>query len=164
MGLVMATMASASSSCRRTSKVVTNAVENDSDLSQPSEIQLERVFSGCIDCKDHALILRRRSGDKFAPASVTYTDLHTKKERQGELSAYYYNHLLQLIKAQGFMDMNNQYAMGWVDSLIVKISVLVGNKRKTIQTTNEGEVPPQLWGIYMAVDGAVTHTKWHDAE
>jgi hypothetical protein len=114
--------------------------------------------------KDHSLALRRTAGDHFAAVSVVYTDLHTKKQRQGELSAYYYNKLLQLIKAQGFMEMNDEYAMGWLDSLIVKMSVMVGNKRKTIRTSNEGEVPLQLWGIYMAVDGAEAYTKWNDTQ
>lgn len=136
--------------------------EDDPVLQQPSEISLERIHSGCTDCNDHSLTLRRASGDKFAPAIVTNIDLHTKKQRQGELSAYYYNKLLQLINSQGFMEMNDEYAMNWADALIVRMSVSIGDKRKTIRTNNQGEVPPTLWGIYMAVDGAVAQTKWRD--
>jgi hypothetical protein len=136
----------------------------DSVLEQPSELTLERIYSGCIGCPDNKVTLRRERGAKFNEAVVTYTDLNTKKQRQGKLSAYYYNNLLKLIEAQGYFDMKDEYAMGWEDSLIVNMSVTVGDKRKVIRTRNEGEVPLQLWGIYMAVDGAVAHTTWKDGK
>jgi hypothetical protein len=44
--------------------------------------------------------------------------------------------------------------MGWFDSLVVKMNISIGDRHKAIQTSNEGEVPPKLWGLYMAIDGA----------
>jgi hypothetical protein len=95
---------------------------------------------------------------------VTETDLHTKKQRQGKISAYYYNNLLKLIEGQSYFDMKDEYAMGWEDSLIVNMGVMIGDKHKLIRTRNEAEVPIQLWGIYMAVDGALTHVTWSDGK
>ena len=136
--------------------------DDDPDLKLASEIRLERIYSGCIDCDDHTLTLRRGAGDIFADATVVRTNLHTKQQRQGKLSAYYYNHLIGLIKSQGIMEMEDQYAMGWVDSLIVKMNISIGDRRKSIWTSSEGHVPHKLWGLYMAFDGAVAHTKWSD--
>jgi hypothetical protein len=150
--------------CKRSSKIPTADANADPDLKLASEIELKRIHSGCIDCDDHTLTLRRGAGDIFADASVIRTNLHTKKQREGKLSAYYYNHLIELVKSQGVLNMNDEYAMGWLDSLIVTMRVSISNRQKTIRTSNEGEVPVQLWGIYMAVDGAVAYTKWSDAK
>ena len=136
----------------------------DPNLKPSSEIELRRINSGCSNCDDHSLVLRRSGGDIFADASVIRTDLHTQKQRTGTLSAYYYNHLIQLEKSEGIFDMDDQYAMGWMDSLVVTLNVSIGDRRKTIRTSNEGEVPLKLWGFYMAIDGAVARTKWNDAK
>ena len=65
-----------------------------------------------------------------------------------------------MIEAQDYFSLNNQYAMGWVDSVIVTISVSIGDKHKVIKTRSEGDVPIQLWGIYYALEGAATNVKW----
>jgi hypothetical protein len=155
--------------CKQTPKVLnapnaSTPTDDDPDLKLASEIRLERINSGCIDCDDHSLTLRRNAGDIFADAIVVRTNLHTKQQREGKLSAYYYNHLIQLIKSQGIMEMEDQYAMGWLDSLIVKMNISIGDRRKTIRTSSEGDVPLKLWGLYMAIDGAVARTKWNDAK
>jgi hypothetical protein len=169
--VVCVALAQSVAACKHTAKVVNTTdpklvstpTDDDPDLNVPSEIQIERINSGCIDCNDHSITLSRTTGDKFASAVVVYTDLHTKKQRHGELSAYYYNHLLQLAKSEGLMEMSDEYAMGWRDALIVKMTVSIGNHRKTIRTSNEGRVPLHLWGFYMAVDGSVAHAKWNGA-
>jgi hypothetical protein len=158
--------------CKQTAKVVNTTnpnvvstpTDDDPRLKAPSEIQLVRINSGCIDCDDHSLTLRRAAGDIFADASVIRTDLHTKKQREGKLSAYYYNHLIELFESQGVMEMDDQYAMGWEDALVVKMTVSIGDRHKTIRTANEGEVPLKLWGWYMAIDGAAARTKWNDSK
>ena len=129
-------------------------------LDQRSEITLERIREVCLDCSDHRVILSRGGGDKFGDAAVTYVDLRTKKQRQGRLPAYYFNNLLRLIESQGFFEMKDEYAMGWEDSTIVNLSVISGDRRKLIRTRNEGEVPMQLWGLYMAIDGVVANAIW----
>ena len=53
-----------------------------------SEISLERIYDGCIDCPDRNIVLRRDSSKKFEDATVIETDLHLKKERRGRLRAY----------------------------------------------------------------------------
>jgi hypothetical protein len=60
--------------------------------------------------------------------------------------------------------MDDQYAIGWEDALVVKLTISIGDRHKTIRTANEGEVPLKLWGLYLAIDGAVARTKWNDAK
>ncbi len=136
----------------------------DPDLKLGSEIELRRIYSGCRGCGDYSVTLRRAAGDIFADASAIRTDLDTNKQRHGTLSAYYYNHLIQLIRSQGIFEMGDEYAMGWEDALVVKLSISIGDRRKIIRTANEGEVPLKLWGLYLAIDGAVAQTKWNDAK
>jgi hypothetical protein len=168
-------LASGSSACKH-SPVASNipavaaqtplatATDADPDLKTAAEIELRRIYSGCRGCGDYSVILRRGAGDIFADASVVRTELDTKKQRTGTLSGYYYNHLVQLIKSQGIFDMDDQYAMGWEDALVVKLTISIGDRHKIIRTANEGEVPLKLWGLYMAIDGAVAQTKWHGAK
>jgi|ERR1051326_42580 hypothetical protein len=162
VGLAIALLGIAA--CKRGSKIPTADANADSDLKLASVIELKRIHSGCIDCDDHSITLHRGAGNLFADAAVIRTDLHTNKQREGKLSAYYYNHLIELVKSQGVLEMNDEYATGWFDSLIVTMRVSIGDRKKTIRTSNEGEVPVPLWGIYMAVDGAVAYTKWNDAK
>ena len=150
--------------CKRSSKIPAAGTDSDPELKVASEIQLERINSGCIDCDDHSLTFRRTAGDIFADATVVRMNLDTKQQREGKLSAYYYNRLIELIKSQGILDMDDRYAMGWLDSLVVKMNISIGDRHKAIQTSNEGEVPPKLWGLYMAIDGAAAHTKWNDTK
>jgi hypothetical protein len=152
------------SSVGRKVAVSSSPVWSDTTLNQPSEVTLERIYSGCNGCPDKKVSLRRQGVDQFADAIVSETDLHTKKQRQGKLSAYYYNNLLRLIEGQGYFEMKDEYEMGWEDSLIVNISVMIGDKHKLIKTRNEGEVPINLWGIYMAVDGALSHVTWGEGK
>ena len=137
--------------------------DEDPDLKLASEIELRRIYSGCNGCDDHSLVLHREANNIFTDAAVIRTNLCTKKQRTGTLYAYYYNHLIQLIKSEDIFGMDNEYAMEWIDSLIVTLNVSVGERRKTIHTTSEGNVPLKLWGFYMAVDGAAAHIKWDDA-
>ena len=136
------------------------ARDDEAAYDLPSEIVVERIFDGCIDCPDQKLILRREGGRKYGEAEVTRIDLHTKKEVRGKLGAYFYNNLLKLIEAQGFFGMKDSYAMGWEDSTIVNLSVAVGDRRKLVKTRSEGDVPAQLWGIYYAIYGAAAHMDW----
>lgn len=125
-----------------------------------SEISLERIHDGCENCPDRKIVIRRDSAKKFEDAAVIETDLHSKKERRGTLRAYYFNNLLRLIEGEDYFSMSNQYAMEWVDSVIVTISVSIGEKNKVVRTRSEGHVPIPLWGIYYAVEGASAHVRW----
>ena len=125
-----------------------------------SEISFERIYDGCEGCGDRKIVFQRVASKKFEEATVTETDLHSKTERQGKLNPYYFNNLLRLIEEQGYFGMSNQYAMGWADSAMVKVGVRIGERHKTIETRNEGDVPIQLWGIYYAIEGAWTHVDW----
>lgn len=126
----------------------------------PAEISFERVYDGCDGCGDRKLVFQRAASKRFEEAITTETDLHSKVERQGKLNPYYFNNLLRLIEDQGFFEMNNQYAMGWVDAATVRVTVRVGDRHKTIVAGNEGDVPLQLWGIYYAIEGAAAKVKW----
>lgn len=137
--------------------------DEEPDLKLASEIELRRIYSGCNGCDDHSLILRRDANSIFTDASVVRTNLNTKKQRTGTLYAYYYNHLIQLVKSESVFEMEDEYAMEWIDSLIVTLNISIGDRRKTIRTTSEGNVPLKLWGFYMAVDGAAAHIKWNDS-
>ncbi len=136
----------------------------DKNLSQPSEIALQRVYSGCFNCPDHRIDLIREKGDQFADAKVTYTDLHSKEERQGKLAPYYYNVLLDVIESQKYFEMRDEYAMNWFDATHVNTSVKIGERNKSIRTSNEGEVPLQLKIIYLAFDGVTAHVIWDDGK
>lgn len=125
-----------------------------------SEISFERIYDGCLGCPDRKIVIRRDSFKKFEDASVVETDLHSKKEWRGRLNPYYFNNLLRLIESQEYFSMNDTYAMGWVDSTIVTVSVRIGDKKKVIRTRSEGDVPIQLWGIYYAIEGALAKVTW----
>ena len=49
----------------------------------------ERIYDGCTGCGDRKIVFQRAYSKKFEEATVTETDLHSKTERQGKLSAYY---------------------------------------------------------------------------
>jgi hypothetical protein len=125
-----------------------------------SEISVERIHDGCLGCGDRKTVFRRAAAKRHEHATVTEIDLHSKTERQGELDPYYFNKLLRLIEEQDYFSMKGHYGMGWVDSLIVRIDVRVGDKHKRILTSNEGDVPIRLWGIYYAIEGARANVKW----
>jgi hypothetical protein len=129
-----------------------------------SEIILERIFDGCEDCPDRRIVLERAVAKNFEEATVTEIDLHTNKLRRGKLRAYFYNQLLRLVEAQGYFQMQGEYAMGWEDSGIVILSVTLAAKRKVIKTRSEGDVPIQLWGIYYAIDGTLANVKWESSK
>jgi hypothetical protein len=143
---------------------VVNQTLKDHNLNQVSEIVLERVYSGCEGCGDHRLTLTREKGDEFSDVKVTYVELHSNKQREGKLSAYYYNTLLKVLELQKYFDMNSEYAMGWEDALQTKITVKLGETVKTVRTRNEGEVPIELRTIYLAIDGAASHAIWTDGK
>jgi hypothetical protein len=132
------------------------------DASLPTEITLERVHDGCLGCGDKRIALRTEGSREFEDAIVTEIDLQSGKQRNGRLSSYYHSSLIRLIESQGYFSMNDGYAMGWVDSTIVKLRVSIGDTSKKITTRNEGEVPPQLWGIYYAIEGVLDHVSWED--
>jgi hypothetical protein len=143
---------------------VANQRQKDQNLNQVSEIVLERVYSGCNGCGDHRVTLTREKADESSDIKVADVDLHSKKQREGKLSAYYYNTLLKVLESQKYFDMKSEYAMGWEDALQTKITVKLGETVKTIQTRNEGEVPIELRTIYLAIDGAASHVIWTDGQ
>src|SRR4029453_1346587 len=130
------------------------------DANFPTEITLERIYSGCLGCGDKRITLRTESSRRFEDAIVTEIDLQSGKQRNGRLDSYYHSNLLRLIESQGYFSMNDEYAMGWIDSTIVKVDVRIGDTSKKISTRNEGEVPPPLWGIYYAIEGVLDHVSW----
>jgi hypothetical protein len=130
------------------------------DAGLPTEITLERVHDGCLGCGDKKIVLRTNGLREFEDAIVTEIDLQTGKQRSGRLSSYYHNNLMRLVESQGYFSMNDGYAMGWIDSTIVKLHVSIGDTSKDITTTNEGEVPLPLWGIYYAIEGVLNHVDW----
>jgi hypothetical protein len=143
---------------------LTMPTDDDPDLKLASEIELRRVYSNCRGCGDYSITLRRGAGDIHADASVNRTDLDTNRQRHGTLGAYYYKRLIQLIKSQGILEMEDKYAMGTFDATVVKLSISIGDRRKVILTADEGNVPLKLWGLYLALDGAVAQTEWNDAK
>src|SRR2546430_13078826 len=155
-----------SASCRAVEQPgpMVNQTLKDRNLNQVSEIVLERVYSGCEGCPDHRLTLTREKGDEFSDVKVTYAELHSNNQREGKLSAYYYNTLLKVLELQKYFDLNGEYAMGWEDALQTKLTVKLGEKVKTVRTRNEGDVPIELGTIYLAIDGAASHVIWTDGK
>lgn len=141
-----------------------NQTLKDRNLNQVSQIVLERVYSGCEGCPDHRLTLTREKGDESSDVKVAYVELHSKNQREGKLSAYYYNTLLKVLESQKYFDLNSEYAMGWEDAVQTKITVKLGETVKTVRTRNEGEAPIELRTIYLAIDGAASHVIWADGK
>ena len=131
-----------------------------SNFDLTSEISFQRIYDGCEGCGDRKIVFQRDASKKFEDATVIETDLDSKTERHGKLNPYYFNHLLTLIEEQGYFSMSDEYAMGWVDSTMVSVRVRIGDKHKVIKTSNEGDVPIQLWGIYYAIEGAWAKVEW----
>lgn len=156
-----------SASCRAVEpKLVpgVNQTQKDQNLNQVSEIVLERIYSGCNGCGDHRLTLTREKADESSDIKVADVDLHSKKQREGKLFAYYYNTLLKVLESQKYFELSGEYAMNWEDALETKITVKLGERVKTVQTRNEGEAPIELRTIYLAIDGAASHAIWTDGK
>ena len=130
------------------------------DPSLPTEITFQRVNTWCEGRCHRTIILRTKGGSDFEDADVNLIDLQAGHDRHGKLPPYYYRYLITLIESQGYFDMANQYAMGWIDTEVVTSSVRIGDQYKCITTANESEVPSTLWGIHYAIEGVVSHVKW----
>jgi hypothetical protein len=137
----------------------TNSTQRSSiDCGQVTEITLERTFSVCTDCPAYKVVLgqQSRTADSIA---VALTDLKTNRTRQGTLNKSTFDQLCRLIDSEHYFELSNAYGEGIVDTGDVTTSVLENGIRKTI--LNRGEKGPiGLWGIEMAIDGAVASATW----
>ncbi len=127
---------------------------------QIGEISLERNYSGCATCPKIKLILRRiRTDSGYEYTKVTEINRRTNEEREGKIDGYFDN-LSRLIEARRFFEMKDGYALGREDAVQVELSVVRGNERKAVRTSNEEEIPLELWAILQAVDGVAAKTIW----
>ena len=115
------------------------------DKDQITEVTLERT--SCFGtCPDYKVTLRRDGaviyeGRRFVQMMGTY---------KGE--AYGFDRLAQLILAQKYFDMKDDYSRPITDMPSAITSVVRGGKRKRIVDYAETG-PTELWSIEMAIDG-----------
>lgn len=132
--------------------IVTAAqTQSSQDNDQITEVTLERTtcFGTCPAYKvtllsDGTIIYE---GRRFVEKMGTY---------KGE--AYGFDRLAQLILAQKYFDMKDDYFRPITDMPSAITSVVRAGKRKTI-TDYAGSGPVELWGIEMAIDGILDHAK-----
>lgn len=122
------------------------------DKDQITEITLERT--SCFGtCPDYKVTLRRDGtiiyeGRRFVQMMGTY---------KGE--AYGFDRLAQLILAQKYFDMKDDYSRPITDMPSAITSVVRGGARKTIVDYAETG-PIELWGIEMAIDGILKNARF----
>lgn len=87
------------------------------------------------------------------------TDLKTNQTRQGKLHGSTFEQLCKLIDSERYFELSDAYGEGVVDGGDVTTSVLKNGARKTILNRAE-KGPIGLWGIEMAIEGAVATASW----
>jgi hypothetical protein len=121
---------------------------------QITEITLERTFSVCTDCPAYKIILTKESANSDKSIVVVVSDLKTNLSRQGTLNEATFRQLCRLIDRERYFELSDAYGEGVMDSVEVTSSVLKNGVRKTIVNRAE-KGPIELWGIEMAIEGAV---------
>ena len=131
------------------------------DAARPTEITFDRILPVCFGCPIKRIVLRTKgSRGEFEDAKVIEIDLQTGQRRDGILDSYDYRNLLRFIESQGYFAMNDQYTTRTIESAVVRTSVSIGDRHKSIVTASEGKVPPALWGIHYAIEGVLNHVNW----
>ena len=129
------------------------------ECGQVTEITLERTFSACTDCPAYKVILSRLPRTADSSIAVALTDLKTNRTRQGTVNESTFEQLCRLIDSEHYFELSNAYGEGILDTGDVTTSVVEKGIRKTI--LNRGEKGPiGLWGIEMAIDGALASATW----
>ena len=151
--------------CHRTGKI-----NEDQEFLRISEITLERIWDNCVTCANYRVTLSKDESDPYKDVSVTYMETktasrsdgqHTQStvQRKGKLESFYFHRLAILLESQGYFKLKDHYGAGIIDTLIVKTSVVRdGNRRAVLNNAHEG--PIELWGIEMAIDGAMARVTW----
>jgi hypothetical protein len=150
--------------CHRTGKI-----NEDQGFLRISEITLERIWDNCIGCANYQVTLSKDGPDPYKDVSITYTETKTERsgglqtqstvQRKGKLESFYFHRLAILLESQGYFKLKDHYGAGIIDTLIVKTSVVRdGNRRAVLNNAHEG--PIELWGIEMAIDGAIARVTW----
>lgn len=133
----------------------TSATQRSStDCAQVTEITLERTFSVCTDCAAYKVILSKQSRDSDKSVAVALTDLKRNQTRYGTLNESTFKQLCSLINSERYFELSDTYGEGVMDSVEVTSSVLKNGVRKTVVNRAE-KGPIELWGIEMAIEGAV---------
>lgn len=123
-----------------------------------SEITLER--SVCFgDCPAYKVVFRSNG-------TATYTgEANTPfiGEYEADSKSYpgsYFEQMSRWLYVQKYFDLKDVYNENLADSSAITITVVRDGKRKTI-IDYDSEQPIEIWGIAMAIDGAVSKIKWN---
>lgn len=144
-------------SCR--SQTTTNLSETSLQI---TEITLERTYSGCTDCRAYRIVISNHSTPLVDTVSVTFTNLKTNQTQEGNLPRSTFEQLSKLIERQRYFELSNAYGEAVMDSVSVTTSVSKNGVRKTV--IDKAEMGPiELWGIEMAIEGAVANVNWQVA-
>lgn len=129
---------------------------------QITEITLERTYSGCTDCRAYRVVISNRSKTLVDSVPVHFTNLKTNETQEGKLPTSTFEQLSRLIDRQRYFELANAYGEAVMDSVTVTTSVLKNGVRKTVINRAENG-PIELWGIEMAIEGAVASVNWSSA-
>ena len=151
--------------CHRTGKI-----NEEQGFLGISEITLERIWESCIGCANYKVTLSKDGTDPYKDVSITYTETKTEArsgglptqstvQRKGKLESFYFHRLAILLESQGYFKLKDHYGAGIIDTLIVKTSVVRDGRRWAV-LNNAQEGPIELWGIEMAIDGAMARVTW----
>ena len=115
------------------------------------------------------MTLSKDGPDPYKNVLITYTEtrtesrsdrLHTQSTvREGKLESFYFHRLAILLESQAYFKLKESYGAGIIDTLKVKTSVVRNGRRKAV-LNNAQEGPIELWGIEMAIDGAMARARW----
>ena len=127
-----------------------------SDADRITEISLKVSYGWFEEPPDYKVTLRQ-------DGTVTHVDAKTKKQRQGKLNTSYFHRLAKFIEAQRYFELEDVYGKGITDADVFETSVVRRDAPKTV--VNVGSAgPPELFGIALAIEGAVSHTRWDEAK
>ncbi len=134
-----------------TAGLAVSAQTASQDKDQITEVTLERTT--CFGtCPAYKVTLRNDGtiiyeGREFVEKKGTY---------KGQV--YGFDRLAQLILAQKYFDLKDDYSRPITDMPSVITSVVRSGRRKTINDY-AGSGPVELWGIEMAIDGMLKNAK-----
>lgn len=136
---------------------VADAGPKDADGISEITLERERCYGGCPVYK---VILRRDgSATYIGKENVSLIGQYKSQVFPYQPLGAEFIRLAKLIASQGFLKMNDQYAVLITDSDTVITSVVHNGKRKTI-VNYASQAPIELYGIERAIDGVAAQIKW----
>jgi hypothetical protein len=118
-----------------------------------SEIVLER--SGCFGiCPIYRITLRKDRTASYVGKR------HVEKVGNYYGEAWQFDRLAHWIEMEHFSSFESEYEKGISDADVVRTSIVLDGRRKTVTTYASGGGPIELWAINAAIDGVAANIRW----